>query len=128
MSIILLLAMLLSVFTGDVASAAAPPCGWYVKRNAEHKQPTADPQFSYVESYSGYYVDRAHGDDCEDKVLYLTFDAGYENGNVEKILDVLKAEEVPAAFFILDNLIIRNEALVRRMADEGHLEIGRAHV
>ncbi|MBQ2718600.1 MAG: polysaccharide deacetylase family protein, partial [Clostridia bacterium] len=50
-----------------------------------------------------------------------TFDAGYENGNVEKILDVLKEEGVPGAFFILDNLILRNEALVRRMGDEGHL-------
>lgn len=121
MTVILLLAMLLSTLTGGTALAASAPAGWYVKRNAEHRQPILDPQFSYVEGYDAYYVDRAHGDDCEEKVIYLTFDAGYENGNVEKILDVLKSEQVPGAFFILDNLILQNEALVRRMADEGHL-------
>jgi peptidoglycan-N-acetylmuramic acid deacetylase len=56
-----------------------------------------------------------------DKVIYLTFDAGYENGNVAKILDVLKEKEVSAAFFVLGNLITHDTALVRRMADEGHL-------
>ena len=53
-------------------------------------------------------------------MVYLTFDAGYENGNVEKILDVLKTENVKGAFFILGNLITRNTELVKRMADEGH--------
>lgn len=56
-----------------------------------------------------------------EKVVYLTFDAGYENGNVEKVLDVLKEKNVTGAFFVLENLIVRNEELVRRMADEGHL-------
>ncbi len=117
MTIFLIAAILLSSLVG--ASPAGD--GWYVKRNSEHRQPELDPRFSYVEEYGGYYVDRRHGDGEEEKVLYLTFDAGYENGNVEKILNTLKAEEVPAAFFILDNLILRNEDLVRRMAEEGHL-------
>ena len=95
--------------------------GFYVKRNAEHRQPTLDAPFSYIEQYDAYYVDKRHGDDCEDRVLYLTFDAGYENGNIERILDTLKAEGVPAAFFVLENLIKRNTDLVRRMNDEGHL-------
>ena len=55
-----------------------------------------------------------------DKVVYLTFDAGYENGNIAKILDVLKEENVCATFFILDNMIIKNQDIVKRMIDEGH--------
>ena len=54
------------------------------------------------------------------KVLYLTFDAGYENGCTEKILDTLKKHNVPAAFFLVGNYIEKNGDLVRRMVAEGH--------
>lgn len=94
--------------------------GWYCVRNREHKQPAPGTDLTWVEQYGGYWLDRTHGDDCADRVLYLTFDAGYENGNVERVLDALKAEQVPGAFFILGNLIERNPELVRRMAAEGH--------
>lgn len=76
---------------------------------------------SFIEEYGGYYLDKNYGDDREEKVIYLTFDAGYENGNIERILNVLKEEDVRAAFFILDNLIDKNASLVKRMVDEGHL-------
>ena len=56
-----------------------------------------------------------------EKVLYLTFDAGYENGTTAKILDILKAHQVPAAFFLAGNYLDRNPDLVRRMAEEGHI-------
>ena len=59
--------------------------------------------------------------DTNRPVLYLTFDAGYENGNTEKILDVLKAHRIPAAFFLVGNYMERNPELVRRMAAEGHI-------
>ena len=55
------------------------------------------------------------------KVLYLTFDAGYENGSTEKILDTLKKHNVRAAFFLVGNYIERNADLVRRMVEEGHI-------
>ena len=80
-----------------------------------------DERLSYVEKYGGYYIDKRHGDENAERVVYLTFDAGYENGNVERILDVMKAENVKGAFFILGNLISKNPELVRRMADEGHI-------
>ena len=54
-------------------------------------------------------------------MIYLTFDAGYENGNVEKILDAMKEEDVKGAFFILGNLIERNPELVEKMINDGHL-------
>lgn len=118
MSVILLFAFLLSSFVGAVPSASGAQ-SWYVERNKEHRQPP--PAYSYIEDYGACYLDREHGDDAEERVLYLTFDAGYENGNVEKILNVLKEKGVPGAFFILDNLILRNPELVIRMRDEGHL-------
>lgn len=101
-------------------SASAAECHWYCKKNGEHKQPPIPPEFSWIEKYGGYYLDREHGDDCEEKVIYLTFDAGYENGNVAKILDSLKKHNAVGCFFILDNLLTRNTELVKRMFDEGH--------
>ena len=56
-----------------------------------------------------------------DKTVYLTFDAGYSNENVEKTLDVLKSHNVKAAFFILPGIIKYSPDVVKRMANEGHL-------
>ena len=94
---------------------------WYVTRNRDHKQPVFSDLQKETEKYGAYCIDVLHNDTCESKVVYLTFDAGYENGNIAKILDILKDEEVPAAFFILKHLINREPELVNRMASEGHL-------
>ncbi len=94
---------------------------WYCKRNKEHKQPLADASMQWIENLGGYYIDRNHGDETEEKVVYLTFDAGYENGNVEKILDVMKEEQVLGAFFVLSHLISSHPDLIKRMAEEGHI-------
>ena len=59
--------------------------------------------------------------DPDDKVIYLTFDAGYENGYAEQILDTLQEYDVPAAFFLVEHYIESCPDLVRRMAEEGHL-------
>ena len=59
--------------------------------------------------------------DTEEKVLYLTFDAGYENGCTAQILDTLKAHNAKAAFFVVGNYLETAPELVQRMADEGHL-------
>lgn len=57
----------------------------------------------------------------EDKVLYLTFDEGYENGYTGKILDTLKKCDVPAAFFVTGSYFDRQPALIDRMVNEGHI-------
>lgn len=93
---------------------------WYCIRNKEHRQPRLDADLSFVEEYNGYHVDKNHGDNCPQKVVYFTFDAGYENGNVAKILNILRSENVPAAFFVLGNLIESNPDLILRMNEEGH--------
>lgn len=56
-----------------------------------------------------------------EKAIYLTFDAGYENGYTATLLDVLKEEKVPAAFFVVGNFIEENPELVKRMTEEGHI-------
>ena len=116
-------AMMTSGFGAPAVTAAErkPTDGfsWYCKNNDEGRQPELPAEFSFIRENGGYYLNEKAEDD--NKVIYLTFDAGYENGNVEKILDVLKKHNVPAAFFILGNLITRNTDLVRRMVDEGHL-------
>ncbi len=92
---------------------------WYCKHVKDHAQPSLDEGLAFVEELGGYYLDR-HATDA-DKVIYLTFDAGYENGNVAKTLDILRDEGVPVAFFVLEHLITHDTELVKRMADEGHL-------
>ena len=111
----------LLIFTFVLPVSASECIGWYCKRNREHKQPVLDGKLSMAENYEVYWCDKKHKSmDDDDKVIYLTFDAGYENGNIEKILDTLKEEDVKGAFFILDNMIYKNKSLVKRMIDEGH--------
>ena len=57
----------------------------------------------------------------EEKKIYLTFDAGYENGNTPAILDALKKHEAPATFFVVGNFISENQELIKRMEAEGHI-------
>ena len=66
-------------------------------------------------------LDGAYLGNTDEKVIYLTFDAGYENGCTGQILDVLQKHNVKAAFFLVGNYIEKNADLVRRMAAEGHI-------
>lgn len=59
--------------------------------------------------------------DPEKPTIYITFDAGFENGNTAPILDALKKHNAPAAFFLVGNFIETQPDLVRRMAAEGHV-------
>ena len=117
------IAMSLILFLGFAFTAfgEADAKSWYCVRNKDHRQPIVGSDLSFAEAYGAYYIDHSHGDNDSEKVIYLTFDAGYENGNVEKILDVMKDKQVTGAFFVLENLITKNTELVVRMADEGHL-------
>ena len=89
---------------------------WGLSFQTEGQTPLGPASVQQLKSYDAVYV----GDSSE-KVLYLTFDAGYENGCTEKILDVLKAHDVKAAFFLVGNYIEKNADLVRRMVEEGHI-------
>ena len=116
---IILLCIVFQIFIIPTA-AKSGSFSWYCVHCNDHRQPACDPSMQFVENHGGYYIDHQHGDGCADKVVYLTFDAGYENGNVASILDTLKEEKVRGAFFVLSHLIENNTDLVKRMADEGH--------
>ena len=116
--------MLFAILIGSLTiptEAQAQRYQWYCKHAKDHVQPILDKRLEFIDEYNAYYIDRRHTDvNATDKVVYLTFDAGYENGNVEKTLDILRDENVAAAFFILQNLIAKNPELVKRMVNEGH--------
>ena len=80
------------------------------------EKPTGNATSEELLEYDAYYV--GSGDE---KVIYLTFDAGFENGYTEQLLDVLNETEVPAAFFVVGTYIRDNQELVTRMVDEGHI-------
>lgn len=88
---------------------------WSFKRMKDHVPVTAYNTFD-ITKYGGYFIK-----DTDEKVVYLTFDEGYENGFTPTILDVLKENNVKAAFFITGDYIKRESELVKRMADEGHI-------
>lgn len=108
---ILALVMAVGVTLGSVM----PTGSWGLSFRQEGSPPIGSAGVDQLKRYDAVYL----GDPGE-KTLYLTFDAGYENGCTEKILDVLKAHQVPAAFFLVGNYIQRNADLVRRMEAEGH--------
>ena len=84
--------------------------------NGKNKVPRGNVSQKELDKYGAFYCD-----DRDEKVIYLTFDAGYENGNAGKILDVLKKEQIPAAFFLVGNYFKTQPELVRRMVEEGHI-------
>ncbi|MDE5777966.1 MAG: polysaccharide deacetylase family protein [Lachnospiraceae bacterium] len=88
---------------------------WWFKRNDNHEKSGCQEDFD-ISEYNGYYtlpVSR--------KIIYITFDCGYENGYTADILDTLKKNKVPAAFFVTQTFIRDNIDLVKRMKEEGHL-------
>ncbi|MBE6559868.1 MAG: delta-lactam-biosynthetic de-N-acetylase [Ruminococcaceae bacterium] len=121
---ILLCVICLAGLPAQIKAASTPtkPYNWYCRHVHDGTQPPCDAGMQFISQYGGYYIDANNSDPAaEEKVIYLTFDAGYENGNVAKVLDAMRAENVPGAFFILENVAKRNPELVKRMAAEGHL-------
>lgn len=100
--------------------SASEARSWYIKR-AVGKSPTVDVSDGELSSHGAVWIDRAHGEESAQKVLYLTYDAGYINDSVISILDTMKKKDVKSAFFILAHPILKNTDTVVRMAKEGHL-------
>ena len=89
---------------------------WGLGNYGDCKQTVGNADKETLSKYDAYYV----GNENE-KNIYLTFDAGYENGYTEKILDTLKEQKVPATFFLVGNYLEKNPELVKRMIKEGHI-------
>lgn len=107
---------------GQDAVAAAADGNWGLSFQQEGKSPIGNATREYLKKYNAYYIgDERSGAQGSEKAIYLTFDAGYENGYTATLLDILKEEKVPAAFFVVGNFIEENPELVKRMTDEGHI-------
>ncbi|MBU3195510.1 delta-lactam-biosynthetic de-N-acetylase [Clostridium algidicarnis] len=90
---------------------------WYFNPRSDGLTPEPSKEGAHLlKKYDAYYV----GDTTE-KVIYLTFDEGYENGYTNEILDILKKHNVKAAFFVVKPYIESNPDIIKRMVEEGHL-------
>ena len=89
---------------------------WGLSFQEEGKPPVANATHDELAKYNAYYAE-----DTTEKVLYLTFDCGYENGNTPAILDALKKHNVKATFFVVGNYISTCPELVKKMVSEGHI-------
>ena len=96
-------------------SGAMSLASWGLSFPTPGQAPVPPAGAGELAAYDARYI----GDPAEN-VIYLTFDAGYENGNTAPILDALAAHRAPAAFFLVGNYVQQNPALVRRMVAEGH--------
>ena len=88
---------------------------WGLSFGQDGEPPAANATYEILAKYNAYYAE-----DTKEKRIYLTFDAGFENGNTEAILDALKKHHVPATFFVVGTYIKNNPELIRRMKEEGH--------
>ena len=89
---------------------------WGLSFGKNGSAPAGNASAEELAKYDAWYLG-----DTGEKTIYLTFDAGYENGYTEAILDTLKEHKVPAAFFLVGTYIRDNPELVKRMAQEGHI-------
>lgn len=96
-------------------ASASSEGNWGLSFQEEGKAPVGNAPADYLKSFNAYYVQ-----ETEEKVIYLTFDAGYENGYTAAILDALKKHQAPATFFLVGNYIETSPELVKRMIAEGH--------
>lgn len=100
------------------ASAVVPASAdnWGLAFPQEGASPVGNATVEDLAQYGAYYLG-----DTSKKVIYLTFDCGYENGCTEAILDALKKHNAPAAFFVVGHMVESAPDIVKRMVNEGHI-------
>lgn len=106
---------LVSRLSALMLSAVLPLSSWGLSFPIPGQPPTPPVSAQVLEEYDARYIG-----DTTQPVIYLTFDAGYENGCTGAILDALAAHQALAAFFLVGNYLEQNPALVQRMVAEGH--------
>ena len=89
---------------------------WGLSFQEEGVRPVGNATPSELAKYQAAYAD-----ETDEKVIYLTFDAGYENGNLPAILDALKNHQAVGTFFVVGNFLETSPELTKRMVAEGHI-------
>ncbi|SER04540.1 peptidoglycan-N-acetylmuramic acid deacetylase [Virgibacillus subterraneus] len=115
-SALIIFLSILTFFSYTEKILASSGYGWGFKKNTEHKIPDIGEYKEILDEFGSYYAD-----DSGEKVLYVTFDNGYEQGYTDEVLDVLQKENVPSAFFLTGHYVKSQPDLVKRMVDEGHI-------
>lgn len=100
----------------NVITSASENTNWGLSFMEKGQQPKGNATSDFLKQYNSYYIGNT-----SEKKIYLTFDAGFENGYTSNILDVLKKHKVKVTFFLVGNYIKTSPELVKRMVDEGHL-------
>lgn len=116
--LISILAILLLLLPNSTYAAVSnKPIHWGFKKAVDEIPPEAGPEYDEIlEKYGAFYKG-----DPNSKVLYLTFDSGYENGYTPKILKVLKKQKVPATFFVTGHFLLSQPDLAKQIVKEGHI-------
>ena len=97
------------------ASLSAQSENWGLSFQEEGKRPTGNASIEELSRYNAWYAQNT-----DKKILYLTFDAGYDNGNTPAILDALHKHQVHATFFVVGTLIREKPELIREIVAQGH--------
>ena len=113
--VVLAIALCLVLLGGTVWNEVIETASWGLSFPVEGQPPQCPVSAEKLKQLDAFCL----GDPTE-KILYLTFDAGYENGCTGRILDALQKHRAPAAFFLVGNYLEQNADLVRRMEAEGH--------
>ncbi|BAQ08722.1 xylanase/chitin deacetylase [Bacillus sp. OxB-1] len=116
LGILLAVVIALSGLLLNPFSARAEEFHWGFKKATDGIPPNAGATLdALLDKHGAIYKGKP-----EEKIAYLTFDNGYENGYTESILDTLKKEGVPATFFLTGHYLKSATPLVKRMVAEGH--------
>lgn len=116
--IIILMINSCTIHATDYSKYSSKSCNWGLGKNKKHKTPQGSYPYAKfdLKKYDANYVG-----DTSKKVVYLSFDCGYENGNTNEILDVLKEYDIKAIFFVTKAFVDSESKLIKRMKKEGHL-------
>lgn len=105
-----------TVSESAASALSAESANWGLSFQENGRCPVGNATIEELAKYDAFYAQ-----DTKEKVIYLTFDAGYENGNTPAILDALKKHQAPAVFFAVGNFIEDNPELIRQIVEEGHI-------
>ena len=108
---ILLWILSIALLSSSAFAVSSKTANWYFSSKSQNDRP----------SLPSVPEELAKGMGKDEKVIFLTFDAGYENGNVEKIVDILKENEVAGAFFVLKHFVEANPELCKKILKNGNL-------
>lgn len=104
-----------TVFKNQETISYSTEGNWGLGFSQKGEKPTGNATADDLKQYHAAYLDPT-----EEKVIYLTFDAGFENGNTPAILDALNKHNASAVFFVVGNFLETSPELVKRMVEEGH--------